>query len=125
MKRLLIPILVAGGFFLGAFPAMAHELGSSLSVSLHLGDTSSKVRYRPPAYVVVKEPVSYRVKEIKHVRHNHRDRGRGYDGSCGSKKVIKKVYYHHDDHGYRRENVVYRGENRRQDHREGRRHRHD
>lgn len=109
MKRhLLVPLAVAG-VLLGALPALAGDGGAAITITARVGDLPSRVSYRPPAYVVVREPVYREAQRVIYVQHDHRRHGHkdhGWRQECGERvKIIKRVYYD-DDHRHRGEQRV-------------------
>lgn len=103
MKRHLVVPLAVVGVLLGALPALARDSGAAITITAHIGDTSPRVHYRPPTYVVVREPVYRETQRVVYVeRDHHRKHGRKDHGrrqeSCGERgRIIREVYYD-DDH---------------------------
>lgn len=107
MKRHLIVPLVVAGVLLGALPALAGDGGAAITITARLGDLAPRASYRPPAYVVVREPACRPAQRViyverdHHRQHGYRDHGRRQE--CGERvKTIKRVYYD-DDHRHRGE----------------------
>lgn len=109
MKRHLLVPLVVAGVLLAALPAQAGDGRAAVTITAHIGDLLPRVSYRPPAYVVVREPVYREAQRViyverDHRRHDHKDHGRRQE--CGERvNIIKRVYYN-DDHRHRGERRI-------------------